>query len=296
MTPRAYDEARFTEFLDRAVEAGDLLMHAGDWADLEAGDSPFHVLATVAADRGLDPVIVVSPSDAGHLFRPLDDATVARYLEALGSFLTRHQPAYLGVGNEVNMLATDDPAGFEAVVDLFDRAAALVRELSPDTTVLPVLQYEWLLGTRGGLFGREEADPQWELLDRFPAADAIGITTYPWLVHARPGDLADDYYLPLADQTDLPVVVTEVGWPATVLAGGYGGDEATQAEFVDRFFELMAPLRPEALIWPFVYDTLLDIPPFEAMGLRRPDGSARPAWERWVEGPGPGGTTGDTGH
>ena len=43
----------------------------------------------------------------------------------------------------------------------------------------------------------------------------------------------------------------------------------------------VADLDLELLLWAWLYDVTDEVP-FAGMGLRRPDGSARPAWDAWL--------------
>ncbi|MFV1971438.1 MAG: hypothetical protein ACC683_10620, partial [Acidimicrobiia bacterium] len=280
LSARSGSAEDFESFFDLASDAGDVLLHNGDWGTLDAESGAFAVTMIVGEERGLIPAIGISANDFKTLIRPLDEATRADYLGRLEEFLEVYQPRYLGIGNEVNTVATENPDEYEVLVDLFADAAAIVEATSPETILYPVFQYEWLIGRRGGIFGRENRpeDEQWSLLDGYPDAEAIGITTYPGLVFSDPDEIPPDYYGAIADNTDLPIVFTEMGWQSGGGPPGYEGSDEQQARFISRFDELTVDLDVLVAIWPFIFDTQVDIVPFDSMGLRRPDGSPRPAW------------------
>ncbi|HNJ98152.1 MAG TPA: hypothetical protein PLV13_08510 [Ilumatobacteraceae bacterium] len=269
MTPRTYEGTGFPDFLAGIDGQTDLLMHAGGWNEAGTAGSPIDVAATLAEQRGLGAVIVLQPSA---------DASV----DALSTFLTAHHPAYLGLGNEVNLLASNDPAAFEALVALWQQALPIVREMSPDTKVFVTFQYEWLLGRRDGWFGGAVAEPQWDLLDRFPGADLVGFTTYPSLVFEQPSDLPADYYAQVAQHTDLPVILTEVGWTADETLPLLPGSAAEQTDFIALLSQQATAARIEAMVWTFVHGDLVVDQQFNGMGLFAPDGTARPAWTAWT--------------
>lgn len=281
LSPASYAGSDLPDFLDRIDGNADFLMHAGDWGELD--ESVFTVAATLARDTGLGFVAVVSPNAAGNLTRPLDETTRSRYLASIAAFVSEQRPAYLGLANEVNMLATDDPVGFEATVSLWDEALAIVREKSPETTVFVTFQLEWLLGYREGWFGRSEADPQWDLIDRFKGADVVGFTTYPSLVFDAPGDLPPDYYTQIGLRTRLPVIFTEIGWTAFEDLPLLPGSEIEQVEFLDLLGAQTAALDVRLMVWSFVRADLVSQQPFRAMDLVRPDGTERPSWQRWLD-------------
>lgn len=290
LSPRSYGEDDFSEFLERVSEADFAVRWAGDWAELGREDSAPTVVARLS--EGYDYPVVI---DAGvysvgesQLNRPLDEETLANYVESAGSFAEQFEPAYMGFGVEVNIHAEDQPAEFETFVSLFEETYDAVKAVSPDTQVYTTFQLEWLMGLRGGQFGgtNDPEQAQWELLDRFPKADLVGITTYPGLVYQNPSDVPDDHYAGIADRTDRPLAVTETGWAHSNDAGpDWETSEDEQAAFVRRLFELTADLDLALLLWLFVYQPSGVEQAFEAMSLRRDDGTARPAWDAWVEGP-----------
>jgi hypothetical protein len=284
LSARSNSAEDFESFFDLAADAGSVLLHNGDWAQLDPESGAFAVTMIVGGERGLVPAIGISANDFKTLIRPLDDTTRADYLSRLEEFLRVHQPRYLGIGNEVNTVATDNPGEYETLVDLFADAAAVVEATSPETMVYPVFQYEWLIGRRDGIFGGENRpeDDQWSLLSGFPDAEAIGITTYPGLVFSDPDEIPADYYSAIADHTGLPVVFTEMGWQSGGGPPGYEGSDEQQARFIARFDDLTADIDVLVAIWPFVFDTQVDIVPFNSMGLRRSDGTPRPAWATWA--------------
>ena len=282
LSPRSYTDPDFPDFLALIDGEADVLAHVGDWIDLAEPNNPFVVLDALAEGQGMETLMVISPSSAESLVRPLDEATRASYLADLRAYLAEQQPEYLGLGNEVNMVLTDHPDDFDAIVSLLEEATAVVRELSPDTEVFVVLQYEWLIGERGGWFGRGRAPADWQVIDRFDFVDAIAFTTYPSLVFDDPSELAEDYYARIADHADRPVFFTEVGWTAEPLPV-LPGSEDEQARYVERFGELTSSLDLAVAVWPFVFSDLIEHAAFQGTGLMRSDGTPRPAWDAWQE-------------
>ena len=110
----------------------------------------------------------------------------------------------------------------------------------------------------------------------------MGLTTSPSLVFDDPGALPADYYTQIAAHTDLPVILTEVGWTADDTLPLLPGGEEEQVAFID-VLAVQAPLAGvEAMVWTFVFGDQVQQPAFAGMDLRRDDGSPRPAWERWL--------------
>ncbi len=282
MTPRTWEGSGFPDFLGEIAGRVDLLMHAAPWTELPTAGSSLDVVATVAEQQGMGSVVVLGTGDGGGAALRLDDAGIAALIDGLRNYLGRHHPAYLGLANEVNLIASDDPARFEQVVALWGAALPVVHELSPSTKVLVTFQYEWLLGRRDGWFGGSIGEPQWDLLGRFDGADAVGITTYPSLVLDDPAALAGDYYTQIAAHTDLPVVVTEAGWTADPALPLLPGTDAEEAAFIAVLAAQAGAARVEAMVWTFVHGDQVVQPQFAGMGLYGPDGGARPALAAWL--------------
>jgi hypothetical protein len=282
MTPRSYSADDFPVFLGEIEGRSDLLMHAGGWGDLTAPGSAFEVVVTLAREREMKSVVVLSPNSGGTLTTALDEATVTSLLDSLRSFLASNQPEYLGLANEVNMLATDDPAAFEAVVALWQRALPIVRELSPATKVFVTFQYEWLVGRRDGWFGRTVVATDWSPLDRFGDADLVGLTTYPSLVFDTPSEIPSDYYAQIGEHTTLPLIFTEVGWTADASLALLPGSDAEQVSYVEMLAEQAEAVAVEGLVWTFVHGEQVTDVPFAGMGLFAADGVPRPAFDAWM--------------
>ena len=183
----------------------------------------------------------------------------------------------------MDTLADTSPEDFATYERAFADIAAGVHDASPETQVFPVFQLEKITGHRGGLFGGDEsATPRWDLLDAFANADAVGFTTYPGLVFRDPADIPADYYRTIRDHTDLPVLVTEMGWFTADDITGWNSSPQEQREFVQRLPALLADLDPQVVIWSFLYDQPIQRP-FDTMGLFDDTGAPRPAWDVWKE-------------
>lgn len=288
LSPRTLAPADFTAFFVKAVEAGDAVTWAGDWADLSREGSAPHVVATLAAQYRYTPVIMVQffQQSTGQLLRPLDGKTRQTYIDSAAAFAEKYRPAYLGIGIEVNILFEKSPADFNAFVTLFGEVRDAVKRKSPSTQVFTVFQLERMKGLHGGLFGgvNDPALAQWPLLDRFPQADIVAFTTYPGLIYGTPAEIPSDYYTDVLARTSKPVAFTEIGWHASADITGWESSDAEQAAFVARFFTLTRDVKPSLDVWSFLYDPQT-VRPFNSMGLLRSDGTSRPALQEWIEAP-----------
>lgn len=285
-SPLSFEEVDFNRFFEEeAPAAGSVVRGAGDWAELESVSSSFGFVAQLADQYKYTPVIEVGVKDGrtGELTRPLTSDTRDSYVDYMTSLLQEYDVPYVGIGVEVNRLATVNPEGFDEYASLFNRTKDEINTVSPDTTVYAVWQLEWLLGLRGGLWGGENDTSlaQWDLLDEVDS-DMPAFTTYPYLVYDTPAEIPDDYYASVVDEVGEPIAITEIGWPADLSISGWEADEAEQADFIPRLETLLDGVAVELLIWLYVYGQV-EGNTFETVTLKRDDGSNRPAWDAWRE-------------
>jgi hypothetical protein len=278
LSPGGYDEVGFNEFFEKASDLGSLVAWVGAWEDLEQGGTLVHELSE---QHGYVPVVVTGfPTDDGRRVLPEDTGVI---LETLSDWLTEHPVPYLGFGVEINSFLWEEaPEDFERFVELFPEIVATVHRVSPETVVFPGFQLERLRGYKSGLFGGVDTQPEWNLIGRFPDADAIGFTTYPGLIFAKPSEIPDDYYTEILEHTNKPVVFTEVGWQAGGDFGEWSGTPEKQANFVrGRIGEIAESAN--MVIWSFLWDQDAGPAPFATMGLVDGSGEDRPALADWQD-------------
>ena len=287
LSPRSFQQADFTDFFQKAKQAGEVVSWAGDWNELSntQNGSPT-VVASLASTYGYIPLIEAQffTQSSGALLRPLDENTRRSYKDSAVAFAQRYQPKYLALGIEVNILYEKSPSDFDAFVQFYSEVNDAIKAVSPDTKVFTIFQLEKMKGLNGGLFGgtNDSSKAEWSLLDRFPKADIIAFTTYPGLIYGNPAEIPAEYYSEIKSHTSKPLAFTEIGWHSAVSPAGWESSEAEQAEFVAAFFQLTRDLDSELAIWSFMYDPQT-FEPFDSMGLRHADGTARPAWAEWLK-------------
>jgi hypothetical protein len=278
LSPQSYDAAGFTAFLPLAKQAGNALSWAGGWQELETPDSAPWATLELAKQNDQTPIIIIGLDSLAD-----DPAERTRLEGALINFVKTKHPPFLVIGVEHNFKNKAPSPAFDQYVTLFASLAQTVKQSSPQTQVMPALQYEWLLGRQGGLFGGKEdlAKNQWDLLSRFPDADLIAFTTYPNLVFHDPEEIPEDYYAQIKTHTDKPIAFIETGWPSATFAPTWDSTDQEQARFVNLFFRLTDPLSPRIRLWSFLFDQKIK-PPFNTMGMFTGTGEARPSWPAWT--------------
>jgi hypothetical protein len=277
LSPQGFEESGFVEFLETASAAGDLVAWVGPWQEIDRGGT---LVYDLSVEHGYVPVVVTGfPTDAAGRRVVPDDA--AELVDAIADWVADHPVPYLGVGVEINsFLWEKSPEDLEWFVTAFPQVVAAVHEVSPDTKVFPGFQLERLRGLKSGLYGEQDTDPEWELIDLFPDADVIGFTTYPGLIFNSPNEIPDDYYIEILQHTDKPIVFTEVGWQAGGELGDWSGTPEDQADFVATRVGELAVLS-DMLIWSFLWDQEAAPEPFATMGLIDRSGQTRPAFDLW---------------
>jgi hypothetical protein len=279
LSPRSPAGEDFTQFFKEVKLAGDIVMWAGDWNELSVDGGTPAVIMELASTFGYTPLIEATIHSAGNLIRPLTAGTLHTYQSKAVAFSEAYQPKYLGLGIEINSVYMTSPTDFEVFVTLYQDLYNDIKTVSPRTQVFPVFQLERMKGLT--MWGIEENQAHWGLIDRF-SSDIVAFTTYPGLFYRDPSAIPEDHYVEIRSHTTKPVAFTEIGWHSEASPPGWESSEAEQAEFIDTFFALTRNIEMEIAIWSFLYnpDT---IEPFRSMGLRRDDGTARPAWDAWIE-------------
>ncbi len=282
--PKGSNLADQNDFFEKAKLSGSFVTWAGDWMEL-SGHNPTSITERVK-NNDLEPVIIASYYNQGakKLLRPTTEATLKKYQETTASFAEKYKPKYIGFGIEINIMYENDPIEFEKFVSLFNETVDLVKTKSPETKVFTVFQLERLKGLKGGLFGGQDDTKanNWSLLENFSKADLFAFTSYPYLIFKNPSDIPTDYYTEIKLHSNKPIAFTEVAWASKLTVRGWESSEADQATFVSRFFELTTTLKPEMIIWPFIYDPPTS-EPFASIGLIKKDGTPKPAWATWLK-------------
>ncbi|MFH1072201.1 MAG: hypothetical protein V1743_02115 [Nanoarchaeota archaeon] len=285
LSPKSFQGDDFKDFFTKANQAGSIITWAGDWQELTKTENGGPtVVASLASTYEYIPLIQAQffTQSTGKLLRPLDDATKQSYKDSMVAFAQKYKPAYLGIGIEVNILYEKSPADFDSFAAFYSEVYDAVKAVSPDTKVFTVFQLERMKGMHGGLFGgtNDPAKAEWQLLDRFPKADLIAFTTYPDLIYKSPAEIPADYYTEIRTKTAKPIAFTEIGWHSAASPAGWESSEERQAAFVTRFFELTKELKPEFVVWSFLYDQDT-IEPFNTMGLIDKEGKMKTAFNIW---------------
>lgn len=274
----------FVQFFEEAAEAGEIVMWAGDWMEIETEGAP-KVVTEFASIYDYIPLVEVTyyTQGEGELIRPLTEENKQTYKESTIAFVEKYNPEYFVMGIETDIMYEKSPEDYEDFVVFYNEMYDEIKKVSPDTKVFTVFQLEKMKGCEFWV-GKpcNSSNSRWELIDDFKT-DIVAFSTYPCLVYKDPSDIPEDHYTEINQHVSKPIAFTENGWHTEAYPPGWESSEEEQAEYVERFFELTKDLDVELTIWSFMYGQGT-IQPFNTMGLRRPDGTAKPAWDAWVKG------------
>lgn len=286
------------------ADAG-LILVDPPWAALLAGEDPdslirgnqlgiadyfrtkgLRVIVSIDPTNGLDrsaesPALVAAGRSLGE---PEVRELYRRYATAMDTIV---RPDYIGLASETNLVRAIAPAAlYNAVAQAADTAAASIRAVDPAAKLYATVQVEVAWGRPGGTFVRTDQDRA-----DFPFADAIGLSSFPYLGgFSDPDSIPLDYYSRLQPgaAAALPLLVIEGGWPS-VPVGAVASTTAMQARYIARHAKMIG--AAPVVAWFQITFTDLDeavygfppgsLTPFANLGLVDVDLSPKPALAEW---------------
>ena len=282
-SPKTTESSDFLQFFTKATEASNVIGWYGDILQLNDLRQAPYSITDISKQNKLDTLAIVNYYSQGEkaVLRPLQE-NKDKYLAGMAQYVSKYNPKYFGIGIEVNWMYRDNPDLFNEFVGFFNEAAEKLKVISPNTKIFTVFQLEQMKGLQGGLYAKTNNEPvQWDLINRFPKADVIAFTSYPGLIYKTPGDIPTDYYTSISQNVLKPVIFTEIGWSRTTVASGWISSPERQAEFINRFFNLTKDIKPDVVIWSFLYDPPSFNLAFNTMGLLNDNDETSPGLTAW---------------
>lgn len=299
-------EEAYRRTFELAGEYGELILieRVPPWEEFSPGSAiSEETVATtreekrLAEENGVDLFVAIDPTDPldrGRIAGLPDDVAGASFADpdvrlafiAYAKFLALNlKPKYMALGVEVNMYYGRNPDDFPNFLSLYFEAYDAVKTLSPSTLIFPTFQLEDLAGE---LTSEQERVSRWHLIQQFePKLDILAVSTYPSFAFDSPVDMPDYYYNQLLGVTSKPIAISEMGYSSGEGRHGINrGTEAEQEAFLWRILREANSLEMAFAVWFAGSDPAYATePPFDLLrhiGLRRADGSEKPAWEAWT--------------
>lgn len=190
---------------------------------------------------------------------------------------------YLGLGNEVNLIYTEDVTKFEEYLSDYSNSHRLIKAEFQNVKIFPVFQYESLIG-KAKMMGKEFQNNS-NLITRFGSQiDLIGLTLYPHFDYEKPMDIPANYFADILNY-NLPIGITETSWPSEVKAFGndlsyLNTDESEQKDFI-KWINSVDKTNIEFINWLFLNDIQQNNQAFKGSALRDTRGSEKEAFAEW---------------
>jgi len=305
--PAALTESAYLETYDIASAHGEalLIQRSPAWADFLPGAKISEQLRSqtlaqknATSTRGLELIYVLDPFTPetrmglhglpdSHHGQTLSNIELRDALVADALFVARNfRPAYLVIGNEINVVFERDPKSYSEFVSVYSELYDAVKRAVPSVRVLTSFQYEEFLGVVPWL---PSHTARWNLLKDFEGRlDQFGVTSYPSFAFTNARKIEPSYYEQIRDHTDLPIAFVSVGYASG--AGREGINSTTPAEqrrYLQRLLEDADNLNISLLIWLIARDlSYLTTAPenlASELGLHQADGTPKEAWDAWLK-------------
>jgi len=243
-------------------------------------DMPVYAWATYPSQLFLN-----SPTDATNNWS--NSSMKDLFLQTLIRTADSLQPTYLFVGNEVNFYIEMDSLDYTNWSNFYSTAYDSVKAHSPNTKMGTVFNYDHLAG-KGTNVGWMA--PHWNALYNMDTAkmDIVGLTFYPFLEFATANSVPLTHLDPLFNKIgNIPLVITETGWPGDSLVGNWYATPQQQVDYVNKLFSMVNGRNVESINWLFLnymMDTTYtpDIAVYKSISMRDSLGNDRPALPVWL--------------
>lgn len=282
--PRHYPEPSDEDWMallqsDAAAYGGVFGVHVDPADDPNSEGIPAQVELAFEHMEGVNPYVafVVSHEDG-----PFTVARGEQLKRAAVATAEEYHPDYISLGVESNALFLFEPDSFPLYVDYARQIYDEVKTVSPDTMVMNNFQLDRMRGETA-LTG-QDFEPHWDLIERFAGKlDLVSFTVYPFLNYETVEDIPAGYLAEIREHTELPVIVTETGWPTEDAANGASGSDELQIAYMKKLVAQANAIGTEAIVWVFPHDAPLGIAGgiFDHISLMNNDGSPKPAYEYW---------------
>ncbi len=252
-----------------------------------SGDGANYAPVAVFGWRGEGQRYIAVPGDPTNAWS--NETARAAYVQVVRAYADARKPPLLFLGNESDFAWEEDPDDYLDWLAVYDDAVDAIRAVSPGTLVGPVFNVEHLMGWGEFSGWTTPTTPAFTLHDR-TRIDVVGLTVYPYLGIAQAGDVPADYLDPVfALLGDLPVAVTETGWPAATPAGTatpWTASPTAQTVWLERLSDGLDGRDVRLVNWLFLHPPQSGatsvLTTFGSVSLRDATGGKRPVYDAFV--------------
>lgn len=194
----------------------------------------------------------------------------------------KYNPVYFSIGVEINSNYVHQPESYDLYVHYAREALEEIKRVSPNTIRMTNFQLESMKG-ENQLTGQSHP-AHWHLIDDFSGTiEALSFTVYPFLHYTSVEMIPNNYLNEIRNYSDLPILITETGWPTVELITGVKGSHQDQIDYMVKISNQANDLDVQALIWVLPRDGEFGVAGgvFDNVSLFTNEGNPKPAYAYW---------------
>ncbi len=293
-----------------------LLQQNIPWADFVSGaDGEVKIITDLrnqfilAHQNGLEVIFVVDPLNglnrrefyglpAGWEASFANPQVRAAFTNYTLRIVREFHPRYLGLASEINTYADTYPEDFPYYLTLYNAVYDAVKSEAPEIQIFVTFQWEELNNLIPSVAQGKQYDVNWDQIEQFePKLDLWVISSYPFVIFRSGSDIPVDYYTPLLARTSKPLAVAEGGYTSEPV-GSFSGAPQDQVDYLNALHSQIGGERLAFWIYLLLTDFNLEsyakilnqqghggdvatLGMFASVGLRKSDGTPKPALEVW---------------
>jgi hypothetical protein len=207
-------------------------------------------------------------------------------------------PHYLGLASEINTYADTHPDDFPNYLSLYHDLYDAVKSEASETRIFVTFQWEELNNLMPSVAQGKPYDVNWDQIEQFePKLDLWVISSYPFVLFPSGADIPAEYYTPLLARTSKPLAVAEGGY-ASEPVGSFSGTPQDQVDYLNAIHSQIGGKRLAFWVYLLLSDFNLEsyanimnqqghggdvatLGMFASVGLRKSDGTPKPALDVW---------------
>ncbi len=288
---RLGDSTRLTAFVDSIPSYGELFGAQSGWeVNPDAAGIPLAVSLAYGWTAGTPTVVYAGiGAEPQGLTQAERDSywqdNGAAFEAAALAIVDKYHPRYLSLGIEANRWHVRSPAAFSALVSVHRSTYDAIKLADATVQVGTGIQLDYMRGDAEltGLVLTSHFD----VLDMFAGkVDFLAVSAYPWLGMGSPSEIPATYLSDVTDQLNVPILITETGWPSesTLVATA---TEQAQVDFACRLVEVAGGVTLIGVMYGLPFDgdfgAIFGTPIFDKLGMFNADDTPKLLRGLWTE-------------